>query len=208
LHQIGVANGGFYGDHDGYFPGHHTPTPVVVVWPSRLREYTGGDVDIFYCPTEPDESKWVVRTGGGSQGQERYGYGRNERVITWNTRFSYGYNDWGVKEFTIPHLGLGARPNPAHQFGPPRIEHVAAPSAMIMIGDTTTDGVWDTALDPFDDADAVGEAPSDRHYTGSANMVHPDAHVTNYPQDDLTSRTGENRSRWNNDNKPHAELSN
>jgi prepilin-type processing-associated H-X9-DG protein len=70
---------------------------------------------------------------------------------------------------------------------------------MIVLGDSRSDGSWDTAIDP-----RTGEAaewPSRRHSLGS-NMMFVDGHAEYGRQAEWVAKTTEARKRWNADNLP------
>ena len=85
--------------------------------------------------------------------------------------FSYGYNGWGVKRFSNPHLGLGGHT------GDPRWHELHAsklkkPDDMIAIGDSFSDGIWDTWLTP--QSIYSTSWPSKRHFVpGAASARRP-----------------------------------
>jgi len=199
FHQIGIALSQYLQDH-AHYPGHHTDQTNIAVWPPRLRFYMKDNVGSFWCPASHPINKWVVRyhpspsynLGG------RY-YHKHEIPITSSSFFSYGYNDWGTREFSNPHQGLGAVVgHPIYGELPER--RVKTPSDVIAMADGNADGIWDTAIDP--DTGEYREYPSKRHYGGS-EVLFCDGHVSWFSQKVLLDRSPETRRRWNNDHLPH-----
>lgn len=194
LKQLGVALSSYLAENNGVFPGHHTMSGIIV-WPHRLRPYLGNNHDLFWCPAEDRNTKWPVTytspTPHSNPQLASYGYYQGETPFRPTTRFSYGYNDWG----TGPG-GLGASvDDPNNPL--PRIANIVKPSQMYAIGDTTSDGRWDTAIDPYNDT----EAPRGRH-GGGANMLCVDGHVENIKVENLRSRESQWASRWNRTGEP------
>jgi prepilin-type processing-associated H-X9-DG protein len=121
----------------------------------------------------------------------------------------YAYNASGTARFHSPaNLGLSgfwdvfSRP----QVQRPTVEsQVKSPSEMIAAGDITPrrEGgmFWSSAyFDPVSSDDWLW--PGKNHH-GAANMVFCDGHVESARQARWLSES--TRSRWNNDNQPHAE---
>jgi prepilin-type N-terminal cleavage/methylation domain-containing protein/prepilin-type processing-associated H-X9-DG protein len=206
LRQLGLALLG-YRVENAYYTGHHTVRPGTwIVWPPRLRKYTGGQLDVFWCPASEDWFRWRPRYDY-PHFQDKlglYGYDPHERPLTWTSGFSYGYNDWGVYEFTDPHLGLGGHVDDARHLwcAELRVELVRVPGDMIAIADSRADFNWDTAIDPA--LDFLHEAPSRRHF-GGAEVLFCDGHVLWMSQEELTEADDVARRRWNNDHDPHRE---
>jgi len=211
-HQMALALTCYTIDHRR-FPGHHlipatappgTPASLQfeILWPPRLLRYVGRQHQIFWCPTAPKETYWDGRK-------------RLLPYISWVSdparemgTFSYGYNDWGgVREFRLPHLGLGGHAgDPLH--GEPAVERIRRPSEMIAIADNdvTRDnlrsqvyGTWDTAIDPGD----RNELPGARHDKG-ANFAFADGHAESMRQDKARAPRKAMRMRWNSDFRDHC----
>src|SRR5215210_7002151 len=51
---------GWYPGCDAYFTGSRVPAPHFAVWPLRLRQYMGGEQDVFNCPSQDEDRKSVV----------------------------------------------------------------------------------------------------------------------------------------------------
>lgn len=200
VRQMGNALVHYQNDNKTYYPGHHTPTSVpIIVWPPRLRVYMDGNHQVFWCPTNDPHYKWVRQSQSNQKAE--FGYDQNERRLTNKSGFSYGYNDWGVQEFTKPHLGLGGWIG-TKDHGEVKESQVQFPSEMVTIVDSKSDLNWDTAIDPTDHVDA--EWPSPRHFGGS-NVVWADGHGSVHKQRDLIENTPQAKRKWNNDGLPHEE---
>ncbi len=205
LHQLGIALN-TYTIEERHFPGHHRVSPNYIVWPPRLRKLLGGVTDVFNCPSADDVYWWRPIRGMWADPVRKgaYGYEPDERPLFPNSGFSYGYNDWGVREFTNPHLGLGGHVddrNCGHCAELP-VEKVLRPADMIAIADSKSDNHWDTAIDPADRDDY--EWPSRRH-DGGSQVLFADGHVVRMLQEDLVKPDEGMRARWNNDYRPHRE---
>lgn len=200
MRQIGLGLQMYLSDFSKY-PGHYMPSAGEIIYPPRLLGFVASNLTVWNCPTE--NSKFYYTNRPNSTLPMR---------VTPSTGFCYGYNDWGgVNEFTLPYQGLGADivPGSRDPWGqePPE-SHVKNPSDMIMLADSRSDGVWDSAIDPKDQApnprDPKSEAaewPSRRHNLG-ANIMFCDGHAEYAKQKDLVSPTEKWRKRWNADNTP------
>lgn len=189
LRQLGLGLT-MYVDDNGYFPGHHRQSGQIM-WPGRVFPYVENR-EVFFCMANKPIFQWD---------DEPVKYRPFPFNLFPDSGFSFGYNDWGVQEFTDPHLGLGGWVgDPQH--GELTEGGVKFPSDMIAIGDSRSDYQWDTAIDPADQSDA--EWPSERH-DGGANMVFVDAHVEYDKQTNWVAPNPGMRKRWNNDNQPHEE---
>lgn len=208
LRQIGIALTAYVVE-NRYYPGHHTVSPAVwIVWPARLRKLMSYQSDLFWCPSNEAFTRWVPQFGNVNENVGRrlraYGYQQNELPLTNTSWFSYGYNDWGVREFTTPHVGLGGHLDQAGQEAWAEVKDntVRVPAEMIAIADSRSDRWWDTAIDP---ADATDEEWPSRRHNGGSEVLFCDGHVIWQSQDRLVEATEWSRRRWNNDNQPHKE---
>ena len=197
LKQVGLGLALYHDDNNDFFPGHHIGGGVIV-WAPRIRTYMAGteDMGVFWCPSSDGRAYWTVEYGSGDA--EEWGYFEDEKRLRGGSWFSYGYNDWGVREFHSPHLGLGGH---AHEKRHSNVNKsmIMQPDDMIVASDTTTDGVWDGAIDP---TDGGREHPSDRHFFGS-NVLFDDGHVSWYQKFQLVHPFAERYNWWNNDHQPH-----
>ena len=132
--------------------------------------------------------------------------------IRHTTRFSLGYNDWGLKNTGIPVLGMGA------DVGSPPVKdtNVRRPSEMIAVGDVRSDSPnidFNANLDPVigpadNNAFAHNQCPSNRH-NYRTDLTFADSHVESPKRNDVINPNDLNwRARWNNDNNPHTEVPN
>jgi len=204
--QMGLALN-MYAMQYKHFPGHHLTNgnPQLglvdhqVLWPARLLAMMKGQNQVFWCPSAPDNTRWnghdIILPNIADADQP------NETAL-----FAYGYNDWGVREFTIPHLGLGGHINDPN-WGELRLDKVKRPAEMIAVGDNDSGapngvtGEWDTALDPINDSHK--EWPGNRHRKG-ANVVFCDGHTEWRLQKQLVETQVRTRQQWNNDFRAHC----
>jgi prepilin-type processing-associated H-X9-DG protein len=140
---------------------------------------------------------WAILTGGAANN---------------GTRFSYGYNDWGLDiGVQIPHvLGMGG------DLGTPPVTDtiIRHPADMIAIAETRSDTpagqiqfnanttpptFWTQSQDP----QWHPQVPCNRH-SYHTDLVFADGHVeTPVRLVVIDSNSAYWRSRWNNDNDPH-----
>lgn len=198
LHQQAIGLVG-YTVNSNYYPGAHTWTHNApkhwIIWPSRIRQFTKGtSTDWFACPEGPESAKWTVAYGSGLP--KEYGYNADEVRLEWNTPFSYGYNNWGSADFSVPQYGLGGLSEHA-DWGELQKSRVVSPSQMIAIGDAQVDGVWDA----FIDTNQAPELPANRHPGSKANIAFCDGHVKGFTLTDILSPG--DIHMWNNDGKVH-----
>ena len=197
-----------------HYPGHHTnstnPKKVWMIWPVRLRSYLSQELDVFWCPSTFEEFRWVPKYNFPWFPKQRraYGYQYTERPLMNNSGFSYGYNDWGVEDFSRPSLGLGGHVDDpgCNDCGEVAVSRIKSPSEMIAIADSLADFEWDTAIDPTPPSaeEENHEAPSNRHM-GGAEVLFCDGHVTWFLQEKLVEKDDVARQRWNNDHLPHRD---
>ena len=213
LRQQMFALTAYVNDNDGYMPGAHTHGAAPegsMIWMPRTREYAGDAEKVYNCPTADPDYYWKKTFGSGLPA--RYGYEANEnRIRNGNGRFTYGINDWGVNEFTNPHLGLGNHidngGSPSYEWGEIRLVRVRNPSNCTGIGGPTADRIWDRVIHPDDNPGFLAEAPGNRHLDG-LNIVFMDGHADWMLQEDALLRPGDSgdtgrASMWNNDGQPH-----
>ncbi len=233
LHELGIGIT-IYADNYNQYPGDLDAVNAYYVWPSRL--YKSGTVQnrkAFYCPAALISSAWDTNLNVTLAGPAGVIVGKGENAkdpytildggSSYNgTRFSYGYNDWGLNQSANPQLGLGGDVNGGSYLGPVAPNMVTHPSDMIAIGDIRSDAqagqiAFNANLDPTA-ASSTGsnngnqvdvnhtQVPCNRHsyYT---DMVFTDAHVES-PLRNLTidPNNGTWRPRWNNDFNPHWEV--
>jgi prepilin-type processing-associated H-X9-DG protein/prepilin-type N-terminal cleavage/methylation domain-containing protein len=194
---------------------------VQAIWPVRLREFTGGEQGVFYCPAQDERAEWKKfapepgAPGRATEVQARFGYEVGEPLLDVRTAYaSYGYNGWGATEYNASppsdhHKGLGdllvAAPLPFENYCELRASRVRKPAEMIAIADTTAElpGVFGVRPN-----DSTGGARPGTIHNGGANVLFCDGHVQWYPQKALLVTYDRNvpgeafvRRMWNNDHR-------
>ncbi len=211
LRQLGIATI-LYVDTYQQYPGNLSVSHgFCYIWPVRLLSQIGFNRQVFFCPAATPGSAWdtnVNRTLGsvGPDGKyDPFGIGRH-------TRFSIGYNDWGLDLRHTPQLGLGGDVDGSACKGIVTESMVVSPSQMIMLGDvkaprddTLID--CDADIDPTDNSPGHSQWPSNRH-NYRTDLLFTDGHSESVRRHDLIDpRNRLWRARWNNDNQPHMEIS-
>jgi prepilin-type processing-associated H-X9-DG protein len=202
---------------------------------TRILPNTGNNRLVFSCPSAPPDSVWDTnynRTLGGTWITGVY----DPYVVTPNSRFSMGWNDWGLGQApngpgigTIAgNLGCGADIDGGAAHGPTKDTDIVAPAQMIIFAETRALPVqdnansWEANLDPTDlgsdpQQGNSGQEPTNRH-NYKTDVAFCDGHTEKVMRNDkapgntapnnLIDTTPNNpwRSRWNRDNKPHNEL--
>jgi len=199
-----------------YVPGKYANNAVA--WPGRLYNYAPS-TDMFFCPAKKGKGaeRFRWKDYSGKDPSKKHPSFPFNLYPGGGAFFTYGYNDWGVREFVRVKgrtMGLGGDIRSEADLIPE--SHVRNPSDMICISDTQADGVWDCAVDPCDGGtfnNPAKEWPSKRHLAGS-NIVFADGHADYYKMLDLVGRKASGAykdnaaqmlKRWNNDNEPHRE---
>lgn len=227
LHELGIALV-LYTDSYNQYPGDLDAgaSAPFYVWPERLyNAQTMQNRKAFYCPAALPQSAWdtnanpTLQTIVGENGKLDY-YG----IIatgggTSGTRFSYGYNDWGISDGINPQIGLGGDVIGGIAYGnvPLRPSMVKRPTEMIAIGDLRSDAPagnisYNANLDPTAATGQGGtqhtQVPCNRHEFHT-DMVFADGHVeTPYRNFTIDPNNIQWRARWNNDDNPHMEVAN
>ncbi len=228
--QMGIALQMYVSD-NGYYPGHwdarrgigkskHTGNFVnnAIAWPGRLYGYAESK-ELFFCPAKKGNGaeRFQWKDYKGNDPSKKDPYFPFNLLPGGGAFFTYGYNDWGVREFVRVNnrtLGLGGDIKAEADLIPESV--VRVPSDMICISDTQADGTWDCAVDPCDGGNfnnPAREWPSKRHTLGS-NILLADGHSEYHKMMDLVARkqTGAYKPdaenmlrRWNNTNEPHRQ---
>jgi prepilin-type processing-associated H-X9-DG protein len=209
--QIGIALQMYLVDFKQY-PGDFSAQWQVYVWPSRLLNMMGNNRAAFFCPAAPRDSAWDTNVNK-TLGHAAYGgtfY--DPYAVSPATRFSLGYNDWGIDLNHNPQLGLGGDVDP---LGPPTFfkgvitdTGVARSSEMIVLGDVKaqenyTEISFDANLDPTDNSPGHSQWPSNRH-NYRINILFCDSHVDSAKRPEVVDPKNITwRRRWNNDNLAH-----
>jgi prepilin-type processing-associated H-X9-DG protein len=213
----------------GYYPcgDIYDNSKIYSIWPVRLRPFTNGSQDVFFCPAQDERCKWEKAEplpgapGRATEGHAAYGYEIGEPLLDADgTYFSYGYNELGASGGAPNppdegHLGLGQYLiyQPALNWTPApcelRANRVRVPSDMIAITDSTADGIGDMVTHPYVHSDPRQNVvePGAVH-SGGANVLFCDGHVQWFPQKGLLVAydvriVAEDsiRRMWNNNNR-------
>ena len=212
MRQIGIAMVMYVTDNGAYPGSLSTVRGVYYVWPPRLLSMMGNNRQAFRCPAALPESAWdtnVNKTLGqtGPDGK-RDPFGISER-----TRFSLGINDWGINLTAKPQLGLGGDVDGGFFQGVVKDSMVRSPSQFIAIGDVPAlknpaSISYNANMDPTDNTAAHTQWPSNRH-DRRTDLLCADGHVESPTRNAVIDPKKDNiwRSRWNNDNLPHNEVS-
>lgn len=205
LRQIGLAVSVYVSDNRTY-PSCFAPSNKTYVWMTRIYP-SAGNRGIFWCPAACKESSWNP-TLNKTLGPTGWDDSADQFAVKSTSRFSYGYNDWGISKDVTPQIGLGGDISGSHCKGKVTDTMVVAPSQMIAIADTRALSVgygWEGNIDPTQSP----QWPSNRH-EGKTDIVFCDGHcevVRRRAVIDLSvAQNARWRCRWNNDNKPHNEV--
>jgi prepilin-type N-terminal cleavage/methylation domain-containing protein/prepilin-type processing-associated H-X9-DG protein len=212
MRQIGIALVMYSSDFAQY-PACYDPNKSIYVWPTRILSTMGNNRNAFSCPAARPDSAWDTnanKTLSGPAGQLKTGEdGKidNFSILT-TTRFSLGYNDWGLQNSSAPPLGMGADVGA----GIVKDTMIRRPSDMISLGDVRSDATvinFNANLDPVIDdgsdnlaSNGHDQCPSNRH-NYRTDLLFADGHVESPKRNDTINPTdGAWRARWNNDNNP------
>lgn len=216
LRQLGIGAVLYLNDYNQY-PGDYDANNGSYVWMTRMLPQASSNRALFYCPAAAPDAAWdtnVNKTLGGTDEKGKH----NPWVVTPASRFSYGYNDWGLDLSHKPQLGLGGDVTGNMAQGAVRDTMVVSPASMIELADSRalqqnnsgTDGAihvsvvgWEANLDPTQD----GQWPSNRHGY-KVDIMFADGHAESPRRHDVIDPAPGNkwRASWNNDNKPHTEI--
>jgi prepilin-type N-terminal cleavage/methylation domain-containing protein/prepilin-type processing-associated H-X9-DG protein len=203
LRQIGLGLTMYVQDNAKY-PGCYSVVPMVYcVWAPRMLGQLGTNRAVFYCPTADPKTAWNTNVNKTLGSTPPEGGGRDPYGISASTRFSLAYNDWGLDLGHNPQLGLGGDVNGGFFKGFITDSMVVSPAQMIVLSDSKGDGSWDANMDPTQ----MDQWPSNRHNRRS-NIMCADGHAEAPRRRDMINPARDNswRSRWNNDNQPHNEI--
>ncbi len=221
LRQIGISLVMYSSDFTQY-PSCYDPVKAIYVWQPRILSLMGNNRNAFSCPAARPDSAWSIDenpTLAGPSGQLKLGEdGKIDKfAILTTTRFSLGYNDWGLigpGGAGAPTLGMGADVGSAIV----KDSMVRRPSDMISVGDVRSDATvisFNANLDPrIDDggdnmaSNGHDQCPSNRH-NYRCDLLYADGHVDSPKRNEAIDPTSLMwRARWNNDNNPHTEIAN
>ncbi len=211
MRQIGIATVMYVNDQAAYPGSLSVVRGFYYVWPPRLLTLMGDNRKAFHCPAALPESAWDTNAnktlGATGLDGKRDPFGISDR-----TRFSMGINDWGLSIQAKPQLGMGGDVDGSWYQGPLKDTMVVSPSQMIMIGDVRAlknsgEISFNANMDPTANSTAHTEWPSSRH-NYRANLLFTDGHVESPKRADVINPRKDSpwRSRWNNDNQPHNEV--
>jgi prepilin-type N-terminal cleavage/methylation domain-containing protein len=222
LRQVGIATAVYLSDNKAY-PGDYSHDYNCYVWMNRLLPGTCNDRKVFGCPAASPDSAWDTNLNKTLVGGTYITGAYDPYLVTPNTRFSMGYNDWGLGNagnLGLPSaaLGLGGDIDGGFAYGPMKDSAVRAPAQMIMLADTRAlpasqdNESWEANLDPTDTEDTSsagysGQLPSNRH-DYKTDIMFCDGHTEKATRNDVVNPAESSiwRPRWNNDNKSHTEL--
>src|ERR1051326_1111866 len=129
LRQIGIATVMYINEY-GKYTGCIKVPEFYYAWPVRLFTQMGTNRMSFWCPANKLDSRWDTNYNTSLKGNINFIRAADAPN---GTKFSYGYNDWGIGPVTQDlnlELGLGGDVNPPTQ--PEMPEHrVKVPSDMI-----------------------------------------------------------------------------
>jgi prepilin-type N-terminal cleavage/methylation domain-containing protein len=234
LRQVSIANSIYVVDNKAY-PGSYSGNYGCYVWMTRLLQNAGNNRMVFDCPSAPPDAAWDTNVNKTLGGTWITGIA-DPFAVTPNSRFSMGWNDWGLGQApggpgigeAVDNLGCGADIDGGFAYGPTKDTAIVAPSQMMNFADTRalpvgdTSGSWEANLDPTDlgndsQGGDSGQEPSNRH-NYKTDIACCDGHAERVmrndrapgrpaPQNLIDTTVGNPfRARWNRDNQLHDDL--
>ncbi len=218
MRQIGIALTMYPGDY-GFYPNCLTPVANYYVWQPRILTLMGNNRNAFFCPAALTQAAWDTNLNSTLQSV----IGENGKIDAYGivtggsglqgSRFSLGYNDWGLNMGWPSCLGLGGDVGANAQVKDSTVIH---PVDMIAVADvrsdtpagqiqfsanTTPPTSWTSGQDPV----WHPQVPCNRH-NYRTDILFADSHVEN-PLRSLVIDPNNNtwRAKWNNDDQPHTE---
>ena len=211
LRQLGIGAAMYVTDYQQY-PGSFDLIHMTYAWMTRMLPLEGNNRKLFHCPAAAPNAAWDTNanlTLGGLNEQNR----NDPFAVSWQSRFSYAYNDWGLGQQFLndpskPQWGLGgvvAGPPPQNK-GPVKDSMVVSPANMIELGEgrgIQQSPTWEANMDPTQE----DQWPSNRHNKRTVLMF-ADGHADAPRRRNVIDPAANNiwRNRWNNDNQPHNEV--
>jgi len=213
LNQMGKALVMYAGDNNAYYPGClWAPASFYYVWMPRLLSNMGNNRNAFLCPSASPDAAYdrglnpsLVIMNDPVTGLQ------NTNSVINTSRFSYGWNDWGLGPVLSPavgSLGLGGDVNDSRYLV--KESQVKSPSEMIAIGDVPAVKLgmfFNANMDVTSDNPPHSERPSNRH-NYRTDLLFADGHAEGPKRADVINpaRDWPWRNRWSRDNLPHNEL--
>jgi len=217
LRQIGIALV-MYADNFNQYPGDLRLANNTYIWQPRLLSLMGNNRKAFSCPAALPQSAWdtnlntTLRTVVGEDGKPDYFGIATGAFDNQGTRFSLGYNDWGLVQGANPTLGMGGDVD-GSGYQPVKDSAIRKPSEMIALGDCRSDAPAGTVKYNANlHLTAVNspnpQFPCNRH-NYRTDLLFADGHVETPRRNDAINPNNLYwRARWNNDNDPHLEVGN
>lgn len=226
MRQIGIALVMYADDFNQYpanFWSSATSTPKgndTYVWQTRLLSLMSKNRNAFFCPAAQPDSAWdyTVNTtlGGATFGVGKYSDEdgtKDPNAILESSRFSIGYNDWGLRQEGNDGRGLGLGGDVSST--PTKESDVRRPTDMIAIGDVRSDtpagnidfnANLDPNLDKMQNPAQHTQCPCNRH-NYRTDILFVDGHVESPKRNDVIDPNNNMwRARWNIDDDPHTEI--
>ncbi|MGA2869144.1 MAG: prepilin-type N-terminal cleavage/methylation domain-containing protein [Verrucomicrobiota bacterium] len=218
MRQIGISLCMYAPDYHQYPNCLTEAKPSFYVWQPRLLTYMGNNRNAFVCPAALSQSAWDTNLNKTIQAIDgENGLPDTFGILTGSTgsagtRFSLGWNDWGLVENTTPPLGMGADVGTS----PVKESTIVSPVNMIAVADVRSDTPtgqiqfnanttpytsWTQSQDP----QWHPQVPCNRH-NFNTDILFADGHVESPRRNDVIDpNNGYWRARWNNDNGQHPE---
>ena len=213
MKQIGIALV-MYADDFKQYPSCYDAGKNIYVWPTRLLALMGKNRAAFSCPAALPQSFWDTNVNttlaAGPPSQPKIGEDGNldYYAILNTSRFSIGYNDWGLNNTHNPTFGMGGDVGTT----PVKDSQIRSPANMITLGDVRSDAQtvdFNANLDPVindapdNSAPWHAQVPCNRH-NYRTDLLFADGHVEAPKRNDVINPNDPNwRAKWNNDNDPH-----
>jgi prepilin-type N-terminal cleavage/methylation domain-containing protein/prepilin-type processing-associated H-X9-DG protein len=213
LNQMGKGMMMYVNDNSSFYPGClWVSGSYYYVWMPRLLTHMGNNRNAFLCPSASPDAAYDRRLNPTLVSMTDPSTGQiNTNSVLNTSRFSYGYNDWGLGPVLNPavgSLGLGGDVNDRRFLV--KDTRVKAPSECIAIGDVPAVKLgmnFNANLDVTSDTPPHSERPSNRH-NYRTDLLFADGHAEGPKRSDVIN-PAQNwpwRNRWSNDNLPHNEL--
>jgi len=215
LNQMGKALVMYVGDNNNYYPGClWVQGSYYYIWMPRLLSHMGNNRNAFLCPAAAPNAAYDrgLNPTLASMNDPSTGVLNTNSVLN-TSRFSYGYNDWGLGAVLNPSvgsLGLGGDVQSGTTYLV-KESRVKAPAEMIAIGDVPavkTGSFFNANMDPSSDVPPHTERPSNRH-NFRTDLLFADGHAESPKRNDVVNPAPNWvwRNRWSNDHLPHNEFS-